>query len=106
WGSTFYLGQTTTHSIGVLKACARRVTTGTSQANGATSLPITSCRSLACSLMRGLMPIVGHGPQRLRSIEIYKGQPIFYSLGHFVFDNLQSVQGADYFAQYKKDHRV
>ncbi|QRM33099.1 CapA family protein [Microvirga sp. VF16] len=49
---------------------------------------------------------VGHGPHRLRGIEIYKGRPIFYSLGHFVFDNLQSVQGADYFARYRKDPRV
>jgi hypothetical protein len=26
-----------------------------------------------------------HGPHRLRGIEIYKGKPIFYSLGDFVF---------------------
>ncbi|MBT1159883.1 CapA family protein [Aminobacter anthyllidis] len=49
---------------------------------------------------------VGHGPHRLRGIEIYKRRPIFYSLGHFVFDNLQSVQGADYYARYNKDPRV
>jgi len=28
---------------------------------------------------------VGHGPHRLRGIEIYKGKPIFYSLGNFMY---------------------
>jgi len=28
-----------------------------------------------------------HGPHRLRGIEIYKGKPIFYSLGNFFFQN-------------------
>lgn len=28
---------------------------------------------------------VGHGPHLLRGIEIYKGKPIFYSLGNFMF---------------------
>ncbi|MGE0556314.1 MAG: CapA family protein [Gemmatimonadales bacterium] len=30
---------------------------------------------------------VGHGPHLLRGIEIYKGKPIFYSLGDFIFEN-------------------
>jgi poly-gamma-glutamate synthesis protein (capsule biosynthesis protein) len=30
---------------------------------------------------------VGHGPHVLRGIEVYKGRPIFYSLGDFVFQN-------------------
>lgn len=30
---------------------------------------------------------VGHGPHVLRGIEIYKGRPIFYSLGNFIFEN-------------------
>jgi len=29
--------------------------------------------------------IAVHGPHRLRPIEIYKGKPIFYSLGNFMF---------------------
>jgi poly-gamma-glutamate capsule biosynthesis protein CapA/YwtB (metallophosphatase superfamily) len=29
---------------------------------------------------------VAHGPQQIKGIEIYKGKPIFYSLGNFVFD--------------------
>jgi len=28
---------------------------------------------------------IGHGPHRLRAIEIYQGKPIFYSLGNFFF---------------------
>jgi poly-gamma-glutamate capsule biosynthesis protein CapA/YwtB (metallophosphatase superfamily) len=30
---------------------------------------------------------VGHGPHVLRGIEVYKGTPIFYSLGDFIFQN-------------------
>jgi poly-gamma-glutamate capsule biosynthesis protein CapA/YwtB (metallophosphatase superfamily) len=30
---------------------------------------------------------VGHGPHVLRAVEIYKGKPIFYSLGDFIFQN-------------------
>src|SRR5262249_48389552 len=33
----------------------------------------------------GAQLIVGHGPHRLRGMEIYKGAPIFYSLGNFVY---------------------
>ena len=35
----------------------------------------------------GADAFVGHGPHVLRGIEIYKGKPIFYSLGDFVFQN-------------------
>jgi poly-gamma-glutamate synthesis protein (capsule biosynthesis protein) len=31
--------------------------------------------------------VVGHGPHQLRGIEIYKGKPIFYSLGNFAMMN-------------------
>ncbi len=41
---------------------------------------------------------VGHGPHRLRAIEIYKGKPIFYSLGNFMFHAYSlEAQGADLF---------
>ena len=30
---------------------------------------------------------IGHGPHVTRGIEIYKGKPIFYSLGNFIFQN-------------------
>ena len=31
--------------------------------------------------------VAGHGPHILRGMEIYRGKPIFYSLGNFVFQN-------------------
>jgi poly-gamma-glutamate synthesis protein (capsule biosynthesis protein) len=33
----------------------------------------------------GADAFIGHGPHRLRGIEIYKGKPIFYSLGDFAY---------------------
>jgi poly-gamma-glutamate synthesis protein (capsule biosynthesis protein) len=33
----------------------------------------------------GASAFVGHGPHVLCGIEIYKGRPIFYSLGNFIF---------------------
>ncbi|MER9707559.1 CapA family protein [Mesorhizobium sp. M0204] len=64
-------------------------------------------QSLAHRLIdAGADAYVGHGPHQLRGIEIYRGRPIFYSLGNFIFDNLQMVEGADYFAEHGKDPRV
>ncbi len=42
--------------------------------------------------------LVGHGPHVLKGIEIYKGRPIFYSLGDFMFQNetLQRLPGENY----------
>ncbi|KXT02611.1 hypothetical protein AC579_1993 [Pseudocercospora musae] len=40
--------------------------------------------------------VVGHGPHILRGIEVYKGKPIFYSLGNFIFEtDLVELQPAD-----------
>jgi poly-gamma-glutamate synthesis protein (capsule biosynthesis protein) len=52
----------------------------------------------------GADEFIGHGPHQLRGIEIYKGKPIFYSLGNFVFqlDLLEPV-GSDLYEQYKMD---
>nr|WP_318528309.1 CapA family protein [Mesorhizobium sp. ZC-5] len=36
---------------------------------------------------------VGHGPHLPRGIEIYKGRPIFYSLGNFFYDDLRTPAG-------------
>src|SRR5262249_46577945 len=33
----------------------------------------------------GAQIVVGHGPHRLRGVEIYRGAPIFYSLGNFLY---------------------
>lgn len=35
----------------------------------------------------GADAFIVHGPHQLRGIEIYKGKPIFYSLGNFIFQN-------------------
>lgn len=46
----------------------------------------------------GADAILGHGPHELQGIEIYKGKPIFYSLGNFIFQTeTVSVQPADAF---------
>jgi poly-gamma-glutamate synthesis protein (capsule biosynthesis protein) len=40
--------------------------------------------------------MVAHGPHVLRAIEVYKGKPIFYSMGNFIFENgLVELQPAD-----------
>ncbi len=36
---------------------------------------------------QGCHMVACHGPHFLRGIEIYKGRPIFYSLGNFIFQN-------------------
>lgn len=42
--------------------------------------------------------VVGHGPHLLRGMELYKGKPIFYSLGNFIGQNemLSKVPGESY----------
>ena len=44
---------------------------------------------------------VGHGPHTLRALEIYKGKPIFYSLGNFFF-TYPTIQryGSEVYEQY------
>ncbi|WOS67215.1 MULTISPECIES: CapA family protein [Sinorhizobium] len=49
---------------------------------------------------------VVHGPHQLRGIEIYKGRPIFYSLGNFFCQDLRTPVGADMYEVYGKDPRV
>ena len=34
----------------------------------------------------GADAFVGHGPHLLRPIEVYRGKPVFYSLGNFIFE--------------------
>ena len=36
--------------------------------------------------------VVGHGPHMLRALEIYKGKPVFYSLGNFFYRSSQIVK--------------
>lgn len=64
-------------------------------------------RSLAHTIIdAGADAYVGHGPHRLRGIEIYKDRPIFYSLGNFFYDDLRTPVGADQFAVIGKDPMV
>lgn len=51
--------------------------------------------------------VVMHGPHQLRGIEIYKGRPIFYSLGNFVFqiDLIQPIE-PDIYEEYGLDPRT
>ncbi|PZN93999.1 MAG: capsule biosynthesis protein [Alphaproteobacteria bacterium] len=47
---------------------------------------------------------IGHGPHQLRGIEIYKGRPIFYSLGNFaMMNNSLDAIPADFYEQYDAD---
>jgi hypothetical protein len=49
----------------------------------------------------GADAFVGHGPHQLRGIEIYKGKPIFYSLGNFaMMNNSLDAMPADIYDQY------
>jgi poly-gamma-glutamate synthesis protein (capsule biosynthesis protein) len=52
----------------------------------------------------GADEFIGHGPHQVRGIEIYRGKPIFYSLGNFIFqlDLLEPVAN-DLYEQYKMD---
>jgi poly-gamma-glutamate synthesis protein (capsule biosynthesis protein) len=36
--------------------------------------------------------IVGHHPHVIQNYEVYKGKPIFYSLGNFIFDQYFSKE--------------
>jgi len=50
--------------------------------------PADFCRDFAkLCLDAGADVYLGHGPHIWRGIEIYKGKPIFYSLGDFIFQN-------------------
>lgn len=44
---------------------------------------------------------IGHGPHQVRGVEIYKGKPIFYSLGNFaMMNNSLDVVPADMYDQF------
>lgn len=49
----------------------------------------------------GAHAVIGHGPHLLRPVEIYKGRPIFHSLGDFVIHN-ESFEIAPYEAYEKQ----
>jgi poly-gamma-glutamate capsule biosynthesis protein CapA/YwtB (metallophosphatase superfamily) len=50
--------------------------------------PAEFIRSFAQRMIdEGADVVVGHGPHLLRGLEVYKGKPIFYSLGNFIGQN-------------------
>jgi len=52
----------------------------------------------------GAHAFIGHGHHALRGIEIYKGRPIFYGLGNFIFQNDTVLKmPADFYERYGLD---
>ncbi len=43
--------------------------------------------------------VFGHGPHKYQKVEVYKGKPIFYSLGQGVFDDLRGGNRSDRFRE-------
>ena len=64
--------------------------------------PLEQVREFAhASIESGADVFVGHGPHVLRGLEIYRGKPIFYSLGNFVFQStLITRQPSDLFERW------
>ena len=48
----------------------------------------------------GASVVFGHGPHVLRPLEMYKGRPIFYSLGNFLFQDVAGYQPEDMYEKY------
>jgi poly-gamma-glutamate synthesis protein (capsule biosynthesis protein) len=64
------------------------VTVHAHESKGPRSVPADFIVEFARAMVdAGATMFVGHGPHVLRGIEIYKGKPIFYSLGDFIFQN-------------------
>ena len=64
------------------------VTIHAHESKGMRSVPADFIVEFARAMVdAGATMFVGHGPHVLRGIEVYKGKPIFYSLGDFVFQN-------------------
>lgn len=53
----------------------------------------------------GAHAVIGHGPHIIRGVQVYKGRPIFYSLGNFIFQN-ETVEKlpSDFYEQYGLSH--
>lgn len=111
-------GTTTTPHAGDLEEILRQVRDAKRQANwvivtshsheGAESrdVPADFVREFArATIDAGADVWVGHGPHVLRGIEIYRGRPIMYSLGDFIFQNeTVALQPADNYLRYGLDH--
>lgn len=52
----------------------------------------------------GADAFICHGPHQLRGIEVYRGKPIFYSLGNFFFQvSIQEPVAQDMYEMFEKD---
>ena len=69
------------------------------------TLPATFLEDFSrAAIDAGADAVIGHGPHVLRGIEIYRGRPIFYSLGNFIFQNETiPVLPQDYYDKFKLD---
>jgi poly-gamma-glutamate capsule biosynthesis protein CapA/YwtB (metallophosphatase superfamily) len=64
------------------------VTIHSHEGDGNRSVPAKFLVTFARAMIdAGADVFVGHGPHVLRGIEVYKGKPIFYSLGNFIYQN-------------------
>jgi poly-gamma-glutamate synthesis protein (capsule biosynthesis protein) len=64
------------------------VTIHAHEGDGNRSVPAKFLVTFARAMIdAGADVFVGHGPHVLRGIEIYRGKPIFYSLGNFIYQN-------------------
>lgn len=67
--------------------CHESGDTGTFHGGSRTTPPQFLIDFARWTIDQGCDLFAGHGPHFLRGIEIYKGRPIFYSLGNFIFQN-------------------
>jgi poly-gamma-glutamate synthesis protein (capsule biosynthesis protein) len=67
--------------------CHESGSTGEYHGGSRTSPPDFLVEFAHWAIDQGCDLFAGHGPHFLRGIEIYKGAPIFYSLGNFIFQN-------------------
>ena len=59
------------------------------------------------SIDEGVDIFFAHGPHKIRGIEIYKGKPIFYSMGDFVFQNEQIEKlPSEFYDKYNMDENA
>jgi len=73
--------------------------------NGDKEIPAEFIPAFARQMIdEGADLVVGHGPHLLRGMEIYKGKPIFYSLGNFIGQNeLVPRLPSDSYERFKAD---
>jgi poly-gamma-glutamate synthesis protein (capsule biosynthesis protein) len=67
--------------------CHESGSTGEFHGGSRTSPPDFLVQFAHWAIDQGCDLFAGHGPHFMRGIEIYKGRPIFYSLGNFIFQN-------------------